>query len=55
MTFESNYVMAIVIATLRHWLKDLASVFQPLRSKTETNLTLYLLFFLRFEQVTSNY
>ena len=39
MTVESNYV--IVIATLSDWLKRLAPVFQPMRNKTKTNLTLY--------------
>ena len=32
MTVESNYVIAI--ATLSDWLKRLAPVFQPLRSKS---------------------
>jgi len=35
MTVESNYVIAIV--TLNDWLKRVAPVFQPLRSKTKTN------------------
>ena len=35
MTVESNYVIAI--ATLYDWLKRLAPVFQPVRSKTKTN------------------
>ena len=35
MTVESNYV--IEIATLNNWLKRLAPVFQPMRSKTKTN------------------
>ena len=39
---ESNY--AIAIATLSAWL-----VFQPMRSKTKTNRTLYGRFFPRFE------
>jgi len=34
MTVESNYVIAI--ATLSDWLKRLAPVFQPMRSKTKT-------------------
>ena len=34
MTVESNYVIAI--ATLGHWLKRLAPVSQPMRSKTKT-------------------
>ena len=33
MTVKSNY--AITIATLRDWLKRLAPVFQPMRSKTK--------------------
>ena len=39
MTVESNYVIAI--ATLSDWLKRLAPVFQPMRSKTKTNRTMY--------------
>ena len=35
MAVESNYVIAI--ATLSDWLKRDASVFQPMRSKTQTN------------------
>ena len=38
MTVESNYVIAI--ATLSYWLKRLAPVFQPMRSKTKTNRTI---------------
>ena len=52
MTIESNYV--IVIATLSDWLKGLAPNFQPIRSKTKTNLTMYKSFFPRFERVTGN-
>ena len=39
MNVESNY--AIAIATLGDWLKRLAPVFQPMRSKTKTNRTMY--------------
>ena len=39
MTVESNYVIAI--AVLSDWLKRLAPVFQPMRSKTKTNRTTY--------------
>ena len=39
MTVESNY--AIAIATLSDWLKRLAPVFQPMRSKTKTIRTMY--------------
>ena len=38
MTVESNYVIAI--ALLSDWLKRLAPVFQPTRSKTKTNRTM---------------
>ena len=50
MTVESNY--AIAIATLSDWLKRVA--FQPMRSKTKTNRTMYTSFFPRFERVTGN-
>ena len=49
MTVESNY--AIEIATRSDWLERLAPVFQPTRSKTKSNLTLYARFFSRFELV----
>ena len=39
MTVESNYVIAI--ATLSDWLKRVAPVFQPMRSKTKTNRAMY--------------
>ena len=52
LSFESNY--AIAIAMLSDWLKDLAQVLQPIRSKTKSNRTLYPRFFSRFEQVTGN-
>ena len=41
----------IAIATLSDWLKILAPVFQPLRSKTKTNNTLYARFVPHIEQV----
>ena len=40
MTVESNYVIAI--ATFIDWLKRLAPVFQPMRSKTKTNRAVYV-------------
>ena len=52
MTVESNYMIAI--ATLSGWLKRLAPVFQPMRSKTKTNRTMCAGFFPRFERVTGN-
>ena len=45
MTVESNYVIAI--ATLSDWLKRLAPVFQPRRSKTKTNRHLVHVIFSR--------
>ena len=39
MAVESNYVIAI--ATLSDLLKRVAPVFQPMRSKTKTNRTMY--------------
>ena len=52
MTVENNY--AIAIATLSDWLKSLAPVFQPMRSKIETNRTLYARYFPRFKKVTGD-
>ena len=43
MKVESNY--AIAIATLSDWLKRLAPVFQPMRSKNKTSCTPYAFFF----------
>ena len=53
-TVERNY--AIAIATPSDCLKNLAPVFQPMRSKTKTkaNRTLYTRFFPSWEQVTGN-
>ena len=42
MTVESNYVIAI--ATLGDWLKRVALVFQPMRSKTKTNRNVSVMF-----------
>ena len=39
MTVESNYVIAV--ATLSDWVKRLVPVFQPMRSKSKTNRTMY--------------
>ena len=39
MTVESNYVIAI--ASLSDWVKRLALVFQPMRSKTKTIRIMY--------------
>ena len=39
MTVESNYVIAI--AAHGDWLKRLAPVFQPMRSKTKTNRAMH--------------
>ena len=40
MTAKSNNV--IVIASLGDWQKNVAPVFQPMRSKTKTNCTMYM-------------
>ena len=52
MTVESNYVIAI--ATLSDWLKKVAPVFQPMRSKTKTNRAMHACLFPRFERVTGD-
>ena len=39
MTVESNYMIAI--ATLGDWLKRLAPICQPMRTKTKTNRAMY--------------
>ena len=49
---ERNY--PCTIATLSDWLKSLAPGFQPMRSETKTNRTLYAWFLTRFENVTCN-
>ena len=38
MTFDNNY--AIAIAMLSDWLVNLLPIFQPMRSKIKTDLTL---------------
>lgn len=52
MTFESMY--DIVIATLSNWLKNLAPVFQPLRSIAKTSRTFYARFLSLFEQARNS-
>ena len=42
---------AITISTLSDWFKNHASVFQPMRSDTKSNRTLYAPFSSSFEQV----
>ena len=49
MNVESYHTIAI--ATLNDWLKNLAPVFQPMRSKTKTNRTLNGRLFPCFKQV----
>ena len=51
-TVESNH--AFVIAKLSDWLKKLAPVFQPMRSKTKISRILNAQFLPRFVQVTGN-
>ena len=53
MAVESNYANAI--ATRSDWLKILAPAFQPMKSKTKTDRSLYArFFFLHFELVAGN-
>ena len=52
MTVESVY--KIVIAILSKRLKNLAPVFQPLKSKAKTSRTFYARSLPRFKQVKSN-
>ena len=52
MAVESNY--AIVIGTLGDWVTILAPVFQPMRSETKINRTLYARVFPRLEKVPGN-
>ena len=49
MTVESNYATAI--ATPNDWLRRLAPVFQPMRSKTKTNPAMYACFFPRLSKL----
>ena len=44
-------ISRLQLRRLSDWLKNLAPVFQPVKSKTKTNGTLYLLFFPRIEQI----
>ena len=53
MTVERNYAKAI--AKLSDWLKNLASVFQPMRSKVKGNRTLCVRFFPRFKKVIGGF
>ena len=53
MAVESNYANAI--ATRSDWLKILAPAFQPMKSKTKTDRSVYaLFFFLHFEVAARN-
>ena len=50
--FPNDY--AIAIATISDWLKNLAAVFQPMRSRTKTNRTLFARFFPSCVQVVAS-
>lgn len=52
MNVEGDY--AIAFATHIDWLKNLAPVLQPRRSKSKANRKSYARFFPRFEQVIGN-
>ena len=52
-SFECRKVIGFGITTLRDWLKKLAPLFHPIKSKTKTNLKSIV--FPRFASATCNY
>ena len=54
-SFECRKVIGFVFATLRDWLKKLAPLFHPIRSKTKTNRDSLARVFPRFASATCNY
>ena len=54
-SFECRKVIGFVFATLHDWLKKFASIFHPIRSKTETNRDSLTRVFARFASATCNY
>ena len=53
-SFERRKVIGFAITTLRDWLKKLAPLFHPIRSKTKTNRKSLALVFPRFASATCN-
>ena len=54
-SFECRKVIGFAITTLRDWLKKLAPLFHPIRSKTKTNRKSLARVFPRFASATCNY
>ena len=54
-SFECRKVIGFAITTLRDWLKKLAPLFHPIRSKTKTNRKSLALVFPRFASATCNH
>ena len=54
-SFECRKVIGFAFTTLRDWLKKLAPLFHPIRSKTKTNRDSLVRVFPRFASATSNY
>ena len=53
--FECRKVIGFAISTLCNWLKNLASLFHPIKSKTKTNHNSLAHVFPRFASATCNY
>ena len=51
-SFECRKVIGFALATLHDWLKKLAPIFHPIRSKTKTNRDSLARVFLRFASAT---
>ena len=54
-SFECRKVIGFASTALHDWLKKLALLFHPIRSKTKTNCHSLALVFPRFASVTCNY
>jgi len=54
-SFECRKVICFAFTTLRDWLKKLAPLFHPIRSKTKTNRDLLVRVSPHFASATCNY
>ena len=54
-SFECRKVIGFALCTPHDWLKKLAPLFHPIRSKTKTNRDSFAHVFLRFASATCNY
>ena len=54
-SFECRKVIAIALTTLNDWLKKLAPIFHPVRSKTKTDHDSVAHIFARFASSTRDY